>query len=58
LRELLLAGNDLGHKGLFVLLQGLPQLLLLDVSSNAKVEKGGAVVAAACSCAGHCQVVV
>jgi hypothetical protein len=58
LRELLLAGNDLGPKAVAVLLQGLPQLLLLNVSGNAKMKRGGAAVVAACCESGHCQVVM
>ncbi|WIA33327.1 hypothetical protein OEZ86_006464 [Tetradesmus obliquus] len=58
LRQLLLAGNELGPKGLALLLQGLPQLLLLDVRGNVKLKKGGAVAAAACQHSGYCQVLV
>jgi hypothetical protein len=57
LRVLLLSGNDVGPKGLRVLLRGLSQLVVLDVSGNVKVKRGSAAYVAACN-VGQSQVIV
>jgi hypothetical protein len=52
LRVLLLSGNDVGPKGLGVLLRGLSQLAVLDVSGNVRVKREAAAYVAACN-VGH-----